>query len=308
MKPGPVLLVLFAPFAAAALLTATPALAQLGGHGLPNQGRPLHVRLALADAVAIGDVERVDLGRIAVRDARVVRGDPGETFLVKRAPSKAPDLMASDRVLFLLRGAREPYVLVDEPREILRLSDEEAAGRWRDALAELLAASSDSEVRDVYLAWIDGDDAELREAATRALADRRKHPLPLTPEVARERARIALDPARPLATRRASAAVACADPAGTRALLAGVGAPGVDPGVVQLALAMGTMQKIEGVEGSVARALRSRDRGVVQAALPAATSVASAAQVRHELERIAADPADAELAQAATRALGRHRR
>ncbi len=292
---------------AVTLLAAAPAWSQLGGHGMPRPGRPLHVRLALADVVAIADVDRVDLGRIAVRDARTLRGETDDGFLIKRAPSRAPDLMASDRVLFLLRGAREPYVLVDEPRELMRLPDEEATTRWRDALAELLAAPHPEEVRDVYLAWVDGSDDELRAAATRALADRREHPLPMTPEIARERARIALDSARPLAVRRASAAVACGDPSGTRALLAGVGARGVDPGVVQLALATGTMQRIEGVEGSVARALRSQDRGVVRAALPAAGAVAGDPRVRSELERIAGDDSDAKLAQGARRALGRRR-
>jgi hypothetical protein len=283
---------------------AVPAAAQTPGHALPRPGRPLHARLAQADVVALGTIERVELGRIQVGDAVALRGAPGERFAVKRAPSRAPDLSAGDRTLLLLRGARTPYVQVDEPSEVMLVADPAGEARWRDALAELLTASGDEAVRDVYLEWIDGSDDELRDAATGALADRRHQPpLPIGPDVARARARIALDPRRPVSVRRASASIAVTDADGVRALLAGTGAPGVDPGVVQLALAMGALRKIDGLEGSVLAALRSPDRGVRKAALPAAATVAGTPAVHAELQRLAAG-SDDELARAARRALG----
>jgi hypothetical protein len=288
----------------AVCLAAVPATAQVVGHGLPPASRPLHVRLAKADVVALGTIERVELGRIQVGHAVALRGEPGERFAIKRAPSRAPDLTAGDRTLLLLRGARTPYVWVDERAEVMRLADPAGEARWRDALAELLAASGDEAVRDVYLEWIDGSDDELRDAATRALAGRRgQPPLPIGRDVALVRARIALDPRRPVSVRRASASIAVTHADGTRALLAGTGAPGVDPGVVQLALAMGALQRVDGLEGSVLAALRSEDRGVRKAALPAAATVASIPAVHAELQRMAAG-SDDELAAAAHRALG----
>ena len=290
--------------ALALCLGALPAAAQIAGHGLPAPSRPLHARLAEADVVALGTIERVELGRVQVGDAVALRGTPGERFAIKRAPSRAPDLTAGDRALLLLRGARTPYVWVDEPKEVMRLADPAGEARWRDALAELLAAPDDVAVRDVYLEWIDGTDQELRDAATRALADRRREPpLPIGRDVALTRARIALDPRRPVSVRRASASIAVTDADGMRALLAGTGAPGVDPGVVQLALTLGALQRMDGIEGSVLAALRSEDRGVRKAALPAAATVANTPAVQAELERIAAD-SDDELAKAARRALG----
>jgi hypothetical protein len=283
------------------LLWAPPA---SGQHGLPPAARPLHVRLQEADVVAIGTVERVETGRVDVAEAVVLRGGADDRFRLKRSPARPHGLAAGERVVLLLRGARTPYVLVDEPREIRRLPDAAEEARWRSALEALLAADDPAAQRDVYLAWIDGPDDELRQAASRALADRRSQPLPVPPELARERARIALDPARPQAVRRASAGVAGQHPAGTAALLAGLG-DGVDPGVTQLALALGAMQRAEGFTPALVSALRSSDPAVVEAAIPAATLSASGPGVRAELERLAAHGATQKMRAAAGRALGR---
>jgi hypothetical protein len=279
------------------------ALAQRFGHGLPPPPRPLHVRLALADVVAFATVERVELGRIAVGDAQALRGAPAGSFRIKRAPSKAPDLAAGERALFLLRGARDPYVMVDEPREVVRIEDAEREARWRAGLAELLAAKGDDAVHATYLDWIDGPGDGLRQAATQALADRRRSPLPA--EVRVERARIALDASRPAAVRRASANVACLEPAGTAALVAGLDRADVDPGVVRVALTMGALQRVEGLSDAVVTSLGHANREVRRAALPAAVALAGEPAVRAALEELAEREEDAELREAARRALGR---
>lgn len=287
------------------LLALAPAAS--AQHGLPKPPRPLHVRLAEADIVALGKIERVEMGRIDVTNAVALRGEPGDRFRLKRSPSQPPGLAPGERVLLLLRGARTPYLLVDEPREILKPASEEEAALWQAALGELLGAEGEAAQRDVYLDWVDGPDDELRQAATRALADRRASTLPIPPEMARERARIALDPGRPLAVRRASAGIACQDPAGTRILLAGLGTPGLDPAVVQLTLALGASQGLEGLQPALVAALRSPDPEIVAAAIPTAAFAASGPEVRAELARIAEQGESEELRAAAGRALGHAR-
>ena len=291
--------------ALAALLAAGGAAAQGFGHGLPPPARPLHVRLAAADVVALGAVERVETGRIAVSGAHALRGEPGARFHIKRAPSRAPELAPGERALWLLRGARDPYVLVDEPRELVHLEDEAQEARWRAALGDLLAAEGTVAVRDVYLGWIDGPDDGLREAALGALANRIADPLPLGAEVAVARARAALDPARPAGVRQASATLACLEPGGTRALLSGLARPEVDPAVVRVALAWGAMQRSEGLSEAVAASLRHADVEVRRAALAVGGRMALEPGIRSALEGMAAADADPQLREEARKALGR---
>ena len=294
----------FACALAAAVLGAGGGAAGQGfGHGLPPSARPLHVRLAQADVVAFGVVEAVETGRIAVAQVHALRGQPGAGFQVKRAPSRAPELTPGERVLWLLRGARAPYILVDEPRELARLADAAQEARWRAGLEDLLAADGEVALRDVYLGWIDGPDDGLREEAVRALADRRTRPLPLDAGLAVARARVALDAARPSAVRQASAALACLEPSGTRALLAGLAQPGVDPGVVRLALAWGAMQRSDGLPAALAASLRHADPEVRRAALAVAGRMALQPLVRSALEQVAARDEDPHLREQARKAL-----
>jgi hypothetical protein len=287
----------------AGLLAASAVRAQMG-HGLPPPGRPLHVRLAQADVVAIAAVERVETGRIALRDVHALRGAPGEQFEIKRAPSRAPALAEGDQALFLLAGARAPYVLVDEPREILRLPDADQRERWRAALESLLAAGDDlAGVRDAYLAWIDGNDDALREAATRALTDRRANPIEVPSTVSLQRAAIALDARRPEAVRRASASVASVEPAGVAALLAGLARADVDPGVAQIALAAGGLQRAPGLAAGTARAVAHANPEVRRAGLALAGWFAGDPSVRAAIERAAKSDPDPSLRAAAERAL-----
>lgn len=280
------------------------ASAQLG-HGLPPPARPLHLRLARADVVAIGEVERVDVGRIAVRPLHVLRGAPDASFAVKRAPSRAPELAAGDHALFLLAGAREPYVFVDEPREVLRFSDAAREELWRSALGALVAAGDDpAAVLAAYLAWIDGDDDELRASAVRALAERRAAgAVPLPPRTALERARIALDPTRPAPVRRASASVACLADEGLAALLAGIGRADVDPAVAQIALASGGLSRADGIADATVRALAHPSSDVRRAGVGIAALVAGDGSVRRALERVARADPDEALRSDANRAL-----
>jgi hypothetical protein len=274
---------------------------------MPVPARPLHVRLALADVVALGTVERVATGRVDVVDAFAIRGEPGDRFRLKRSPSRPDGLVAGERALLLLRGARTPYVLVDEPREILRITSPEQEQSWRAALAALLNAEDGEARRSVYLAWLDGPNDALRGAAVQALTDRAHSTSPIPVDLARERARIALDPTRSETVRRASASIACQNPAGTTALLAGLDDPGVDLGVVQLALGLGAMQRAKGLSEALVAMLRSSDAERVAAAIPAATLAAGAPTVRAELERIAAEGTSDELRASAAHALKRSR-
>jgi hypothetical protein len=272
---------------------------------MPAPPRPLHARLAAADVVALGVVERVELGRIAVRDGRARRGAPGGRFEVKRPPSRPPTVAAGDRVLWLLDGARSPFVLVDEPREVVVLANDADVERWAAQIGELLAADGDAERRlRAYLSWIDGTDDALRGAAVAAIGARPAAPTHLPRGVAVERARIALDPARPPAVRRASAAVAAGSPEGVRVLIAGVRRGTADAAVVQVALSAGLLQGSDGLHQAVIAALRSSDAEVRRASLPAAASLASVDGVRQALARMAEGDPDPAVRKAAQRALG----
>jgi len=300
------------------VLAAGPAGAQLGPHGLRPPPRTLEERLAAADAVAVGTVESVELGRIAVRDARAVRGAPGERFAVKRDPSRPPEVEPGDRVLWILRGAREPFLLVDEPRELLIFEDAAQARRLAAALRDLESAETRRELRALYVEWIEGGDERLREHGVRALtasspagaADGAEGPL-LDAELARERARAALDPGLPEAARLASARVALGDPAGLEALLAGVGHPDVHPQAVQLALGVGALlgsrtgATSEGVTEAALAALSHPSPAVRAAGVRSAAALVAEPRVREALRRLAEEESDPEVRRQARAVLGR---
>ena len=283
---------------ALAVLLAPAAARSQGamGHPLPPALRPLHVLLARSDAVAIGTIDAVDGGRIRVRGAVAVVGDPGGSFELKRAPSNPPSFAPGARALLLLRGARSPYVLAEEPRESVLFASEEAEARWRAALPELHAALRDPvRLRDVYLAWADGADDGLREQALRGLYDAEAPFQPLPPELTRERARMALDPARAPGSRRASAAIAVLDPAGAAALVAAVpgAVPEPDPvraEVYEIALQGGLMRRNEvGTVAAIRRGLAASDTGVRRVAARWGAQL-SLPDVRAAVAKLAGDP------------------
>src|SRR5690606_37651576 len=112
-------------------------------HGMTSGPRPLHLRLAAADVVAIATVAAVTEGSVALRDAVVLRGEAAPDFELKRAPSKQIPYAVGLAFVLPLRGARSPYVLVDDAREIVTLRDDAAIAAWREALPALLAAGDD---------------------------------------------------------------------------------------------------------------------------------------------------------------------
>ena len=147
--------------------------------------------------VAVATIGPIHEGRVEVRDAAVLRGDAPASFEIKRSPANPPPFVTGVPAVLLLRGARPPYVLVDEPRELILPTDAATAKRWTDALRSLFAAEGDPDrLLHTYLLWLDGDDETLREAAAAALADPRAPYLPLDAEDATARARAALDPRR----------------------------------------------------------------------------------------------------------------
>ena len=107
-------------------------------HPLPQGSRPLHVRLAAADVVAVGTIGAITEGRVEIRDATVLRGDAAASFEIKRSPAKALQFATGVPAVLLLRGARSPYVLVDDTG----YWSYQKRGDLVGALYELLSSSS----------------------------------------------------------------------------------------------------------------------------------------------------------------------
>ena len=189
--------------------------------GVPHD-RSLAARLALADAIAIATVLREEPGRLDCGEVRVLEGSLPESFAVKRAPSAPPPLGVGDRAIFLLRGARPPYVLVDQPKETIRLADAAAEERWADAISGWLA------VRDrpaawpaLYAGWIDDGPDTLRELAVNGLSDPAAPFQPIPEATAAAYGDLAWDAARPISARRAYALLASLTQPGSDRLVEG---------------------------------------------------------------------------------------
>jgi hypothetical protein len=275
---------------AAVLLLADRTAAQ---HPVPLPIRPLHARIAVADVVAVATIGPIGEGRVEVRDAAVLRGAAPASFEIKRSPANPPPFVTGVPAVLLLRGARPPYLLVDEPREVILLNDAAAAKRWTDALRALFAAEGDPQkLLHTYLMWLDGDDESLREAAAAALSEPSAAYLPLGADDATERARTALDPRRAPVARRVSAMLAITHDAGAATLVAGIPGAAGDPQVVATALRGGLNLSREAREGAILRSLGSAERDVRRAALlvaPLSWSDAVAAKVA-ELAQNDPDP------------------
>ncbi len=239
-------------------------------HPMPQGPRPLHLRIAESDVVAVGTIGPITDGRVEVRDATVLRGDAPTSFAIKRSPAKSPPFVTGVPAVLLLRGARSPYVLVDEPREIVLLRDAADAQRWTSALQALFAASADpNQLLHTYLAWLDGDDENLREAAGAALTDFRAPFLPLGRDAALLRAAAAVDPHRATTARRVSAQLAMTQNDGAAALVTAIPGGAPDPQVVAAALRGASVDRELRV-AALLRALEDDDHDVRRAALFAA--------------------------------------
>jgi len=147
------------------------AAAQPFGHPGLVGPRPLPARLAAADVVAVVRVERVEEGRIALALEDALVGAPPAAFEVKRSPLHPPPLATGDRALLLLRGARPPYVLADEPSEVIRLADAGMAARWTSAVRATLAHRDDpAALAKLYREWTENGPESLRELGAAGLA------------------------------------------------------------------------------------------------------------------------------------------
>ena len=162
---------------AAGLLLGSSAGAQ-APHPIPPLARPLHERVAEADAIALVEVLRVEPGRIALRLRDGLLGKlPGELEL-KRSPLAPPALAPGDVALLMLLGARSPYVLAGPPGEVLRVgSDAEAEALAQGALQLVAAEGNLLKVMYVYGTWLNGPEplrsfgrAAVAEAAAAELA------------------------------------------------------------------------------------------------------------------------------------------
>lgn len=211
----------------ALLLGPTVAGAQEGfpiGHPpMVTPVRSAQERIAAAEEAAVVDVERVDEGRITVRAREVLWGKLPKRFEVKRSPISPPPLAVGDSALLLLRGARAPYVLVDEPGETIRLADATAAARWAGALRAVRAAhGAPDALATVYLGWMDAGPDTLRQLGAASLGALFQPGGPaghaLRVRVAENRARVAADPAADGDARRLSAALATLEPGATAQL------------------------------------------------------------------------------------------
>ena len=259
-------------------------------HPLPQGPRPLHLRIEESDVVAVGTIGAITDGRVEVRDATVLRGAAPASFAIKRAPAKSPPFVTGVPAVLLLRGARSPYVMVDEPREVVLLRDDADAKRWTSALQALFAASADpSQLLQLYLAWLDGDDENLREAAGAALTDFRAPIPPIGRDEALLRAAAAVDPHRSATTRRVSAQLAISSPDGAAALAAAIPGKAADPQVVAAALRVSSASR-EVRSDALLRALANEGRDGRRAALFAAPLLWSDAVAAKVAELAAHDP------------------
>ena len=273
---------------------------------MPKAPRPLHALAASADAIALGTIESVSEGRIQVREVIAIEGAVPAELELKRAPSNPPAFSPGDHVLLLLRGARSPYVLADEPRESVVVPPG-GNDRWTVALRTFQdARTKPVELRDLYFTWLDGDDNVLRDLGLRGLYDPAAPFQPMPPALGAESARRALDPAYSAEIRRARAAVAVLSTEGyavlaREVLLAGT----VEDGTVYETVLQGSLmrrQDAEGIRPALERGLRSSDAAVRQVAVRYAAGARDEAIVT-EVDRLAAEDPDGEVREAANRAV-----
>ena len=277
-----------------------------GGHPMPKGPRPLHEVAAASDSIALGTIESVSEGRIRVREAIAIQGTVPAELELKRAPSNPPAFAPGDRVLLLLRGARSPYVLAEEPRESVVVPPG-GGDRWNVALRTFQdVRTKPPALRDLYFSWLDGDDDGLRDLGLRGLYDPAAAFQPMPVALGAESARRALDPAFSAEVRRARAAVAVLSAEGYAVLAQDVLLPGTaeDGPVYEIVLQGSLLRRkdVENIRPALARGLRSSDAAVRQVAVRYAAGTHDEAIVA-EVDRLAAEDPDAGVREAAKRAV-----
>jgi hypothetical protein len=281
-------------------------------HPLPKGPRALHEIARGADAIAIGTIASVSEGRIRVRDAIDVSGAVPAEFEIKRAPSNPPAFRGGDRAVLLLRGARSPYVMADEPQENL-VVPAGAELAWIVALRAFAdARQAPGQLEALYFDWIDGDDGTLRDLAVRGLLDPAAPFQPISKDLLVPRAKRALDPTVSATVREACASLALLSAESRAELLHEVLRPGTasDAAVYQIALQGALLRRDDPLElsAAVARGLHSEDAALRAIAVRYTTN-ASDPVLASEVERLAAQDPDAGVRKAAAQALAaRHER
>jgi hypothetical protein len=260
--------------AALLLAAAAPARAQ---HPLPPRVRPFHVRVAEADAVAIVRVESVSTGRIEVALREALQGELPERFALKRSPGRAPPLEAGDHALAFLRGARPPYVLLGDPKELLRLGDPTQAERWTAALRQAFERRADpAGLAATYLEWLDAGPPSLRELGFEGLSQPPVEVESVRSRISLDRAQAAVDPGRDPELRRLSAQLAIRTSEGAARLLPALPGDVPDASVVALALRAGAIYELDAPRPALARCLGASDAGARRGALDALPALATA--------------------------------
>jgi hypothetical protein len=293
------------PLASIALLASLAlAGAARAQHGMAVGPRPLHLRLAEADVVAIASVADVREDRVVLKDAVVLRGEAAASFELKRAPSREVPYAVGLTLLLPLRGARPPYVLEDDAHELVVLRDAAGAAAWRDAVSALLEAGSDPEsLLAVYLGWLDGPEESLREIAGAALLDPRSALTPVSPARAVERAGAALDPSAAMPARRVSAILAAAQQEGASVLLAALRDPATDPQLAEIALRSAVQFRLDGLDDALLAGLAHPDPEVRRVAVTLVASTRSAPGLAR-LPALASQDPDAEVRREASDVVG----
>ena len=189
------------------------------GHPTASRPRAIHERLDAADRVVKVRVASVSEGRIGVEEAEALVGEVERAFEIKRSPMRPHPLAAGDLAILFLRGARPPYVFVDEPGEVIRIVDATQEARWSEAIETLDAARSETPaLAATYLDWVDRGPASLRDLGANGIFRVIEQDPALREQLARSRAEPAANPAAPAEARRISAGVAASTPAGATSL------------------------------------------------------------------------------------------
>ena len=200
------------------LLGPGSALAQVGHP--PIQGpRPVHERLAASDRVVLARITGATIGRIQVETVEATEDTTPEVFEIKRSPLAPPPLEPGDHAILFLRGARPPYVLVDEPKEVIRWVDDGQPDRPAEAVRALASAGGDpGALAQVYLDWIDAGPATLRELGASGLDAILSGAPALAATLGPDRLARVIDPGTPPDVRRISAQLAARAPRSAAAL------------------------------------------------------------------------------------------
>jgi hypothetical protein len=279
-----------------------------GAHVSRTLERPLHTRVAVCDSAAIATVDSVGMGRIHLSDAVPVLGRVPASFELKRAPSNPPPWVVGERALLLLRGARSPYIAVDEPHEMRSLEDAAAEERWSGGLRALQAADSSTDpsvLRDLYVAWLSQPGRDLRRSALVALGDVDAPFQPLPEAVLQRLGETAVAAAAPADLRSAAARSLVTSERGREVLLARVPGPGADPEILLFAFRAAAFGDPPGLREAVARAMSHPEAAIRRASLRAGGITVRDAGLRARVERMAREDPDRQVSQTARELLER---